>query len=117
MYGKEQQLGPNEGQQIREQLKRSILERTQALVAITNAAILGLLSVIPLERKTAAQLVRDIEAFLYIPRWNQNRRTPHSNNRSVNTHNASHTATHTSPDEQVLTNATTVRYGRYAVPF
>lgn len=81
--GKEQ-LGVGEGQQIREQLKRSILERTQSLAMISNAAVLGFLTVVPLERGGSGQLVRDIESFLYIPRWTQScKRTTTSGGRYV----------------------------------
>jgi hypothetical protein len=58
----------NKDQQIQEQIKRSLLERTRSLVALLNATMLGLLVSVPLDCKNFPKLIKDIDAFLYLPR-------------------------------------------------
>lgn len=63
---KETQSEPSE-QQISEQLKRSLVERTRSLVVITNASVLGLLQCIPLYGKLEL-MTTEIENFIGIPK-------------------------------------------------
>ncbi|XP_053993486.1 uncharacterized protein LOC128884256 [Hylaeus volcanicus] len=58
----------NKDQQIQEQIKRSLLERARSLVALLNATMLGLLVSVPLDCKNFQKTIKDIDAFLYLPR-------------------------------------------------
>lgn len=54
-------------QQIVEQLKRALLDRTKSLVTIANASVLGLLQCVPLGGKLES-LSREIESFTGVSR-------------------------------------------------